>query len=101
LAALCHAECRDQSWMKDPEGEARDGLRLASRAIELGKDDANVFWMAGYAILRFQMDRPRAREWVHHTLALNPNWAIALAIAGEIAIWEIPTRLWNCFSAQR
>jgi tetratricopeptide (TPR) repeat protein len=70
--------------MKDPEGEARDGLRLASRAIELGKDDANVFWMAGYAILRFQMDQPRARELVHHSLELNPNSAIALAIAGEI-----------------
>ena len=84
LAALCHAECRDQGWMKDPEGEARDGLRLASRAVELGKDDANVFWMAGYAILRFQMDQPRARELVHHSLELNPNSAIASAIAGEI-----------------
>jgi TolB-like protein len=84
LAALCYAECRDQSWMKDPEGEAKDGLRLAFRAVELGKHDANVFWMAGYAILRFQMDQPRARELVHHSLELNPNSAIALAIAGEI-----------------
>jgi TolB-like protein/predicted nucleic acid-binding protein len=84
LAALCHAERRDQSWMIDAETEARDGLRLASRAVEFGKDDANVFWMAGYAILRFQMDQPRARELVHHSLKLNPNSAIALAIAGEM-----------------
>jgi TolB-like protein len=84
LAALCLAECRDQSWMKDPDDEARDGLRLASRAVELGKDNANVYWMAGYAILRFQMDQPRARELVHHSLELNPNSAIASAIAGEI-----------------
>jgi tetratricopeptide (TPR) repeat protein len=53
-------------------------------AVEFGKDDANVFWMAGYAILRFQMDQPRARELVHHSLKLNPNSAIALAIAGEM-----------------
>jgi TolB-like protein/predicted Zn-dependent protease len=84
LAALCHAERRDQSWMKDPHGEARDGIDLASRAVELCKDDANVFWMAGSAILRLQMDLPRARELVRHSLDLNPNSAIALAIAAEI-----------------
>jgi len=84
LAALCHAERRDQSWMKDPEREANDAIRLASRAVELGKDDANVFWMAGYAILRFQMDLPRAKALVRHSLELNPNSAMALAIAGEI-----------------
>jgi TolB-like protein len=84
LAALCHAERCDQSWMKDPEGETRDGVRLACRAVELCKDDANVLWMAGSAILRLQMDLPRARELVRHSLELNPNSAIALAAAGEI-----------------
>jgi TolB-like protein/tetratricopeptide (TPR) repeat protein len=84
LAALCHAERRDQSWMKDPEVEARDALRLACRAVELGNEDANVLWMAGYAILRFRMDQPRARELVRHSLELNPNSAIACAIAGEM-----------------
>jgi TolB-like protein/Flp pilus assembly protein TadD len=84
LAAFCHAERRVQSWMKDADAEAGDALRLASRAVELGKDDANVFWMAGYAILRLQMDLPRARELVRHSLELNPNSAIALAIAGEM-----------------
>jgi tetratricopeptide (TPR) repeat protein len=84
LAALCHAERHDQSWMKDPEGEVRDGIILAYRAVELCKDDANVLWMAGSAILRLQMDLPRARELVRHSLELNPNSAIALAIASEI-----------------
>ena len=59
-------------------------LRLASRAIELGKDDADVFWMAGYAVFRLQMDATRARELVRHSLDLNPNSAIASAIAGAI-----------------
>jgi tetratricopeptide (TPR) repeat protein len=70
--------------MRDPEQEAIVALRLASRAVELGKDDANVFWMAGYAILRFQIDQPRARELVRHSLALNPNSAMASTIAGQI-----------------
>jgi TolB-like protein len=84
LAALCHAERRDQGWMKDAEVEGCEGFRFASRAVELGKDDANVFWMAGYAILRLQMDLPRSRELVRHSLELNPNSAVALAIVGEI-----------------
>jgi TolB-like protein/Flp pilus assembly protein TadD len=84
LAALCHAERRDQGWMKDAQVEASEGLSLASRAIELGRDDANIFWMAGYAILRFEMDQARARQLVHHSLELNPNSAVASALAGEI-----------------
>jgi tetratricopeptide (TPR) repeat protein len=84
LAALCHAERRDQSWMKDPEGEEQEALDLASRAVELGKDDANVLWMGGYTILRFEMDQLRAQKLVRHSLELNPNSAIACAIAGEM-----------------
>jgi TolB-like protein/tetratricopeptide (TPR) repeat protein len=84
LAALCHAERRDQGWTKDAQADASEGLRLASRAIELGRDDANIFWMAGYAILRFEMDQARARQLLHHSLELNPNSAVASALAGEI-----------------
>jgi tetratricopeptide (TPR) repeat protein len=84
LAALCHAQRADQSWMDDPEAKATEALRLAVRTLELGKDDANVFWMTGYTILRFQMDQPRARELIRHSLELNPNSAVALAIAGDI-----------------
>src|SRR5260370_9023935 len=83
LAAFCHAERRVQNWMQDPEAETGDALRLASRAVELDKDDANVFWMAGYAILRLRMDLPRARELFRHSLQLNPNSAMASAIQAE------------------
>jgi TolB-like protein/Flp pilus assembly protein TadD len=84
LAAFCHAERRIQAWMQDPDVEVEHALRLASRAVELGKDDANILWMAGYAIFRLQMDLPRARELVRHSLELNPNSAMASAIAGEL-----------------
>jgi TolB-like protein/predicted Zn-dependent protease len=84
LAALCHAERRDQGWMKDPEAEAIDAARFSSRAVELDKDNASVLWMAGYSILRFQMDQPHARELIRRSLELNPNSAIASAIGGEI-----------------
>jgi TolB-like protein len=84
LAAHCHAVRRVQGWMKDPEAETIDGMRLASRAVELGKDDANILRMAGYAMLRLEMDLPRARELINHSLDINPNSAMAAAVAGGI-----------------
>jgi DNA-binding winged helix-turn-helix (wHTH) protein len=84
LAAYCYTWRRDQGWTKDREGEGIIGSRLASRAVELGKEDANVHWMAARAILRLQMDAHWARELAFRSLQLNPNSAIASAIAGQI-----------------
>jgi TolB-like protein/DNA-binding winged helix-turn-helix (wHTH) protein/Tfp pilus assembly protein PilF len=83
LAAYCRAQLVAQGWTQDLETEAKEGLRLASRAIELGKDDGNVFWMAAYAVLNLQPDAPRARELAYRSLELNPNSAIALGMAGR------------------
>ncbi|SRR5579871_2521871 len=84
LAAYCYTWRRDQGWAKDRDEETKLGARLASRAVELAKEDANVYWMAARAILRLQMDPHRARELAVRSLALNPNSAIASAIAGQI-----------------
>jgi hypothetical protein len=67
LAAYCRAQLIGQGWKQDLEAEAKEGLPLAWRAIELGKDDGNVFWMAAYAVLRLQKDVARSRE-----LAFSP-----------------------------
>src|SRR5262249_16083330 len=40
LAAYCYAERSQQDWLKDRERETADGIRLASRAVELAKNDA-------------------------------------------------------------
>ena len=82
LTGYCHAERRVQGWMQNPEMEVAEGLRLALRAIELGKDDSNILWMAAWAIRHLANDGPRSRELAARSLLLNPNSAIALAIAG-------------------
>jgi TolB-like protein/DNA-binding winged helix-turn-helix (wHTH) protein len=83
LAAYCRAQLIAQGWTQDLEKEAKEGLRLASRAIELGKDDGNVFWMTAFAVLNLQLDAPRARELAYRSLELNPNSSIALGMAGR------------------
>src|SRR5205823_4572005 len=86
IAALTSSGPRNrlQGWTQDPEAEAKDGLRLASRAVELGKDQGNVFWMAAFAVFSLRMDARNARELAYRSLQLNPNSAIALTIAGRI-----------------
>jgi len=81
LGAYCHAERRFQGWAVDVEAEAREGLRLARRALETGSDDANVLWMAAYAIRELEMDPRQSQELVARSLELNPSSAIALTIA--------------------
>ena len=81
LAAYCYVERRIQGWAQDLEAEAAEGLRLAVRAIELAREDANVLWMAAYAGRSFGMDQDRAKELLDRSLRLNPNSAMALTIA--------------------
>jgi tetratricopeptide (TPR) repeat protein len=82
LAAYCYAGGSIQGWSQDVTAEAAEGLRLASRALELGRDDGNVVWMAACATRRLAQDVERARELAHRALELNPNSAIAMAVAG-------------------
>jgi tetratricopeptide (TPR) repeat protein len=92
LAAYCRAQLVGQGWTQDLEAEAREGLRLVSRALEFGKDDGNVFWMAAYAALRLQTDVQRARELAFRSLELNPNSAIALGMAGRAELSGNPSK---------
>ena len=82
LAAYCYAERHNQSWTSAMDVDAATGLALASRAVELGKDDPNVLWMSAFAIRALGADAHRARELLSRSLQLNPNSAIALATAG-------------------
>lgn len=83
-AAFCYSERRDQGWADDLAAEAKEGLRLAARAVELSKDDGNVFWMAAFAMLRLQMDAHQAKVLAYRSLQLNPNSAVALSVTGRI-----------------
>jgi TolB-like protein len=81
LAAYCYVERGIQGWAQDLEAEAAEGLRLAVRAVELARDDANVLWMAAYAGQTFGMDHDHAKELLDRALHLNPNSAMALTVA--------------------
>jgi TolB-like protein len=83
LAAYCHAEMHFQGWSRSAE-ETAEGLRLAWHAVERGREDANVLWMAAFAVLTLAQDGPRSKELFYRSLQANPNSAIALAITGWV-----------------
>jgi TolB-like protein len=81
LTAYCYTGRRIQGWTKDFSAENSEGMRLASRASELGKDDGNVLWMAAYSVWQLGRDVQRAHELAYRSLRQNSNSAIALTIA--------------------
>lgn len=82
FAAYCFAERRQQGWARNVVAETAQGLRLANRALEVNKDDANVLWMAAFAVRVLGADPKRSKELVMRSLQLNPNSAMALMQAG-------------------
>jgi TolB-like protein/Flp pilus assembly protein TadD len=81
LAAYCHAVCHHQGWSKDSQRDARRGLDLAVRALEIAKDDPNVLWMGAFSVRMLGGDAHRARELLRRSIELNPNSAIALTMS--------------------
>ena len=84
LGAYCYAERRNQGWVKNLKAEAAEGLRLAQLAVELEPENSTVLWMAGVAFWWLVAEATRSRELFSRSLAINPNSAIALTMAGWV-----------------
>ena len=84
MIAYCYAHRRQQGWAKDIEAEAAKGLRLASKAVELAKNDGDVLWMAAAAVWQLELNRQRARELARRSLAANGNSVWGLIVTALI-----------------
>ncbi len=87
MAAMCYALRKVNGWSEDRNQETTETARLASRAIELGKDDAVALSSAGYARARALGDLDGAVPILEQALVLNPNMAQAWYAAGYIKIF--------------
>jgi TolB-like protein/DNA-binding SARP family transcriptional activator len=103
MLANCYATRRFQGWFKDYNAEAAEGLRLAERSIDLGRDDGEVLWRAANAIWHLSMNGERPLDLIYRALQINPNSSIALTIAGwmELAFGEPEKALELLHRAQR
>jgi TolB-like protein/Flp pilus assembly protein TadD len=84
-AAYCRAQCHFQGWVPQDDAVRAEAVKLAWRAVELAPNDAQVLWMAAFAVWNMaQTGRERAREMFSRSLLFNPNSAMALTLAGWI-----------------
>lgn len=83
--AYCRAQCHFQGWTSQDDAARAEAVAFAWRAVELAPNDAQVLWMAAFAIWNMaQTGRDRARELFARSLLINPNSATALTLAGWI-----------------
>ena len=86
-AAYCRAQCHFQGWARQDEAVRAKAVTSAWRAVELAPNDAQVLWMAAFAIWNMDTSgRERARELFARALLINPNSAMALVLSGWIEI---------------
>lgn len=84
-SAYVRAQCHFQGWAQQDEADRRVAASRAWRAVEIGADDAQVLWMAAFAIWSFDAEgRERARDLFRLSLLTNPNSAMALTLSGWI-----------------
>ena len=84
-AAYCRAQCHFQGWIAQGEAERAAAVRLAWGAVERAPGDAQVLWMAAFAVWNMSdTGRDRARHLSGRAPLVNPHPALALTLAGWI-----------------
>ncbi|GJD59371.1 winged helix-turn-helix domain-containing tetratricopeptide repeat protein [Methylobacterium dankookense] len=84
-AAYCRAQCHFQGWAQQDDADRAEAVDRAWRAVELAPNDAQVLWMAAFAVWNMAgSGRERARDLFRRSLLLNSNSAMALTLAGWI-----------------
>jgi TolB-like protein/Tfp pilus assembly protein PilF len=87
MAAWCHFWRRVNGWMRDRARETAEGVRLAQRAVELGKDDAVALTRSGHALAHLAGDLNGGIALIDRALVLNPNLAAAWFLSGYLRTW--------------
>lgn len=88
MAAWCHCWRKINGWMTDRPREMAEGVRLARRAVELGKDDAVALTRCGHALGHLAGDLPGGIALLDKALVLNPNLAAAWFLGAFLRLWH-------------
>lgn len=76
-AARCYVTRKSNGWMVDRTKEVDEAMRLARRAVELGRDDAIALSYGGYVQGYIGGELEDCAAWIDRALVLNPNLAAA------------------------
>jgi TolB-like protein len=84
MAARCIQRARVNGWLADPDREIAEGVRLARRALAVGKDDPTALWSGGQSLALLAGEVETGAAHIERALALNPNSASAWSASGWV-----------------
>ncbi len=87
MAARCYAQRKGAGWETDRAREISETVRLARRAVQLGKDDALALCTAGFALAWVAGDVEEGAALIDKALAHNPNLAGGWLFSGWTKTW--------------
>jgi TolB-like protein len=87
MAAWCFHLSKTNGWMLDPEREVAEGVRLARRAVAVGKDDPTALWSGGHSLAYLAGEVETGAAYIDRAVALNPNLAVAWSVSGWLRIY--------------
>ncbi len=103
MATRCISLRAQNGWLTNPGEEISEGLRLARRAIELGRDDPLVLAVGGYVIAYLGHDLDSGATYIARSLSLNANSALTWLYSGaaHILLGEHELGIEHVLRAQR
>jgi TolB-like protein len=87
MAAWCIFWRKVNGWMEDRPHEIAEGVRLARRAVEMGRDDAVALTRGGHALAHLDGDLDSGIALLDRAVFLNPNLASAWFLGGFLRTW--------------
>jgi tetratricopeptide (TPR) repeat protein len=88
MASYCYVWRRANGWMAEPNRELQEASHLATRAVELGRDDPVALCWGGFALARVVGDLDRGGAFIDQALVLNPNLATAWGFSGRVRVYR-------------
>ncbi|MFZ1149967.1 MAG: winged helix-turn-helix domain-containing protein [Xanthobacteraceae bacterium] len=87
IAAWCVCLSKSNGWLFDPEREIAEGVRLARRAVAVGKDDPTALWSGGINLAYLAAELETGAAYIDRAIVVNPNLAAAWSASGWLRIY--------------
>ncbi len=87
MASWSGALRNSHGWMVDRESEIADSVRLARRAVALGKDDPTALWSGGLSLAYLGHEVEAGAAYIDRALVLNPNSAASWNASGWVRMY--------------
>lgn len=85
-AARCYATRKSNGWMIDRTEEIAEATRLATRAVDLGREDAMALSFGGFVLGYVGGNLEESAVCIDQALVLNPNLAAAWGYSSWVKI---------------